>query len=130
MKPQDSDRDILKGIMQKGIQLPEDDRMTENIMQRLKHEPRKQSPGSPLIFNPPGILMMVFFIALAAVPFLNWLFGILQEGVQASLLVTLGEMLEKVSGFLLFSPLFVLVFAVFVVLHQLDRFLERRSLEQ
>lgn len=128
MKPKDSERDIIKNMIKEGICLPEDDRLTENIMQRVNQETLQEPRRSSFLFNPPAVLMLVFFFILAMVPLMQWLFGVLQNHLQTPLLLRLESILDQANAYVIYSPLFLLIFLVFFLLYKLDRFLDQRSM--
>ncbi len=126
MKPDESDRPIIRDIMEKGVRCPDSENFTENIMARLGYETPGQPEKVPGFFNPPAILMMVFLVVLSIVPFMNWLLGVV-NGETIALMAVLQEIIGQINGYLLYSPLFLLIFLVSFILYQLDRFLEKRS---
>ncbi|HKL38373.1 MAG TPA: hypothetical protein VJ876_05710 [Bacteroidales bacterium] len=127
MKPKDSERYIIKDMIKEGIRLPEDERLTEKIMQQVKQEPLQQTERSYVFLNPSGVLMIFFLVVLAVVPFTRGLIGVIQTNIQADILVRLDEIVGQLNAYLFYSPLFLLSFLVFFLLYKLDRFLEKRS---
>jgi hypothetical protein len=127
MKPKDPERYIIKNMIKEGIRLPEDERLTENIMQRVNQETLQSPQRSSFLFNPPAALMLVFLFILAMAPLMQWLFGFLQNHLQSSLLLKLQTILDQANVYVLYSPLFVGIFFAFFLLYKLDRFLDKRS---
>lgn len=127
MRPDESDRPIIRDIMNKGVRCPDSENFTENIMARLRYETSGQPEKAPGFFNPPAILMMVFLIVLSIVPFMNWLLGMVNGETEIAFMAVLQEIIGQINGYLLYSPLFLLIFIVSFILYKLDRFLEKRS---
>ncbi len=130
MKPNDSEREIIKGMIKEGIILPDNTSITDEVMKRLRQEALQAENRRAGFFNPPAVLMTAFLVVLAMVPFIHWFFGVLSEQMATSHFSAFQEFMSQINGYLIYSPLFLLIFLVLFMLYKLDRFLEKRSAMQ
>ena len=130
MNSSDSEREIIKGIIKKGIFLPDNNSITDSVMKRLRQDSLQRENNSTGFFNPPAVLMAAFLVILAMVPFIHWFFGVLSEQMGTHHFYAFKEFMSQIHEYLIYSPLFLLIFLVLFMLYRLDRFLEKRSAMQ
>ena len=126
MKSFEKDKHILKGIMEAGVKSPENERFTQDVLDRIRPvEPEfKETESSRVTF--PWVLLIVLSFLVILSTFMVAFLGNVSKISEVLRVSFIEELTDSITGLVFYSPLFVMIFMVIFLLYRFDRFLSHK----